>query len=270
MIDQMIYWLQQEGVDGFRCDVASFVPVDFWQQAIPKLRAEKPIFMLAESDDPALLAPGLFDAAYGWASHHLINDIAGYKNNAASYNWHITEQFKKYGDKGVLMNFVENHDENSWNGTFFSRAGNNWEAMLVLSYAAPGMPLIYSGLEYDLNHSLKFFEKDNIPKEKGRVWPVLEKLSAIKRNLTALHGSKDAAGFQLIETNQREAVIAFKRFKEASELVYLANFSNAVVHVNVQHTGTYANAMNQALVQLDPEATIELAAGDYLVLVKRN
>ena len=46
MTADMLYWVKEEHVDGFRCDVASNVPTDFWSTAIPKLRAEKPIFML--------------------------------------------------------------------------------------------------------------------------------------------------------------------------------------------------------------------------------
>lgn len=49
MIKDMSYWLTEEGVDGFRCDVAGSVPTNFWQQAIPELRAKKDIFMLAEA-----------------------------------------------------------------------------------------------------------------------------------------------------------------------------------------------------------------------------
>ena len=55
------------------------------------------------------------------------------------------------------MNFVDNHDENSWNGTMKSRLGDAEETMTALTYLLPGMPLIYSGDEYGLDYSLKFF-----------------------------------------------------------------------------------------------------------------
>ena len=49
--------------------------------------------------------------------------------------------------------------------------------MTALSYVMPGIPLIYSGNEYGLNHSLKFFfEKDSIPKQKGKDWELRAKL----------------------------------------------------------------------------------------------
>ena len=80
MTADMKYWLQKEGIDGFRCDVAGNVPLDFWQKAIPELRAVKNIFMLAEAWEPELLKDNLFEMAYGWEAHHTINRIAQGKN----------------------------------------------------------------------------------------------------------------------------------------------------------------------------------------------
>ena len=69
---------------------------------------------------------------------------------------------KRYQNADILMNFVTNHDENSWNGTVRERMGEAKDAFMALSYCMDGMPLIYSGLEYNLDHRLKFFEKDKI------------------------------------------------------------------------------------------------------------
>ncbi len=63
------------------------------------------------------------------------------------------------GDHVFPMNFITNHDENSWNGTINERLGESWEATAVLSYSLRGMPLIYSGQEIGLDHRLSFFEK---------------------------------------------------------------------------------------------------------------
>ena len=76
MIEDMLYWVKDEGVDGFRCDVAGSVPVDFWETAISKLRSEKDVFMLAEAWEPELLKGELFDMAYAWNGHHLMNGMA--------------------------------------------------------------------------------------------------------------------------------------------------------------------------------------------------
>jgi glycosidase len=195
MTDDMKYWLLKEGVDGFRCDVAGNVPLDFWQQAIPELRKEKNIFMLAEAWEPELLKDNLFDMAYAWDGHHTSNKIAQGKENVAAWDKYMIERNSKYEVNDILMNFVDNHDENSWNGTIQSRLGAAEEAITALTYVMPGMPLIYSGNEYGLKHSLKFFEKDSIPKTKGKEWELRTKLGVLKNENIALNGGKNPASY---------------------------------------------------------------------------
>ena len=70
MIDAMRHWLVQFGIDGFRVDAAGFVPDDFWQEALPKLRAsvKRPILLLAEWGDVKMHRFG-FDLTYAWDSY---------------------------------------------------------------------------------------------------------------------------------------------------------------------------------------------------------
>lgn len=54
-IDAMRFWLAEHGVDGFRCDMAMLVPIEFWQEAARRLRAVKPdLFLLAEAEEDYL------------------------------------------------------------------------------------------------------------------------------------------------------------------------------------------------------------------------
>jgi len=72
MIDAMRWWLDNGHVDGFRCDVAGGVPLDFWLQAPAALQKSRPdLFLLAEAEDPKLHAA--FDMTYGGELHHLMN-----------------------------------------------------------------------------------------------------------------------------------------------------------------------------------------------------
>lgn len=76
MAAAMRFWLNR-GIDGFRCDMACEVPIDFWQQTLPALRKEYPgIYLLAEGEAPAL-HDGAFDASYAWELHHLLNHRTG-------------------------------------------------------------------------------------------------------------------------------------------------------------------------------------------------
>ncbi|OIQ23196.1 alpha-amylase family glycosyl hydrolase [Lacinutrix sp. MedPE-SW] len=265
MIADMSYWLTKENVDGFRCDVAGSVPTDFWEQAIPKLRAKKDIFMLAEAWEPELLKDGLFDMAYGWDRHHAMNAIAKGEKDATEFTNALQTDFDRYEADDILMNFVTNHDENSWNGTIKERMGEAGEMMTALAYVTPGIPLIYSGQEYDLDHRLLFFEKDSFPHTKGKTWKVLEKLATLKQNNAALHGGKTSAKYNAIDNG--ENVISFSRTKGNDEVVFIGNVSEENVKVSLPQKGTYVDYMSNETVELNGDA-IPLAKNEYKVLVK--
>lgn len=266
MTADMLHWIKNENIDGFRCDVASNVPLDFWQQAIPQLRKEKNIFMLAEAWEPELLKEGLFDMAYGWEAHHTMNRIAQGKNTVKDWDKFMTEDAKKYEANDILMNFVDNHDENSWNGTIKGRLGKGEEAMIALSYVMPGMPLIYSGNEYGLNHSLKFFEKDSIPKTKGKDWELRAKLGKLKTENPALNGGKNKAKYTRIKTDDDANILAFTREKNSKKVVYIANFSSKPINSKVAITGEFTNYMTGKSMSLKDNEVITLQPFQYFIL----
>jgi alpha-amylase len=267
MVKDMNYWLTEENVDGFRCDVAGSVPTDFWQEAIPQLRATKDIFMLAEAWEPELLKGDLFDMAYGWDTHHRMNHIAQGKETVSDWNKRMQQIDSLYENDAILMNFVTNHDENSWNGTIEERMGKGAAAFTALSYLAPGMPLIYSGQEYDMKHRLKFFEKDEIPKAKGEMWPLLEKLGSLKNSHVALHGGKNAASYTKISTSAAANVLAFKREKDGETVYYIANLSKEAVLTKLELAGSFSNYMNDETVLFREGTDVALQPWQYMILV---
>lgn len=160
---EMHWWMQNAGIDGFRCDVAGFVPYDFWNKTISSLREEYgDVFMLAEWEDPALIEAG-FNAVYGWEFHHILNEVAqGHKTVDA-----IAEYAAKcdtvWPEQTMKMYFTTNHDENSWNGTIEERMGDKGDAMYVIGLMMDrSFPLVYSGQESGLNHRYPFFSKDTV------------------------------------------------------------------------------------------------------------
>ena len=266
MTSDMLHWIKNENIDGFRCDVAGNVPLDFWQQAIPQLRREKNIFMLAEAWEPELLKDGLFDMAYGWEAHHTMNRIAQGKNTVKEWDAYIKKVNKDYEADDILMNFVDNHDENSWNGTIKGRLGKGEEAMTALSYVMPGMPLIYSGNEYGLNHSLKFFEKDSIPKTKGKDWELRAKLGKLKAENPALNGGKNKAKYSRIKTDDETNILAFIREKNGKKVVYIVNFSNKPINSKVAIKGDFTNYMTGKPMSLKDNEVITLQPFQYFIL----
>jgi glycosidase len=265
MIQDMLYWIKEEDVDGFRCDVASAVPLDFWEDAIPKLRSEKSLFMLAEADQPNLLkGKDLFDMAYGWERHHIFNQMANSDNAIALWDEVMKTDTDRYEQEDILMNFVTNHDENSWNGTVRERMRDASELLTALSFVAPGMPLIYSGQEYDLDHRLLFFEKDQIPHTKKTMWPLLEKLGQLKNSSPALNGGKSAATYKKIDQDNSK-VLAFKREKGGQTVTFLGNFSSTNEQLNNPSVG----AVDYASGETEFSKNIALDPWGFRILVEK-
>jgi len=265
MIEDMLYWVEEEGIDGFRCDVASAVPLDFWEDAIPKLRAKKSLFMLAEADEPNLLkGESLFDMAYGWDRHHIFNQMAKSDNAVVLWDNVIKTDTDRYEQEDILMNFVTNHDENSWNGTIYERMKGASELLTALSFVAPGMPLIYSGQEYDLEHRLLFFEKDQIPHTKKIMWPLLEKLGQLKNSNPAINGGKNAATYKKIE-QENSKILAFKREKEGEKVTFLGNFSPNQEQV----TNPSVGALDYASGGVESKEIIFLEPWSFRILVEK-
>jgi alpha-amylase len=262
MVEDMSYWITQEDIDGFRCDVAGSVPTNFWEEAIPQLRAKKDVFMLAEAWEPELLKDDLFDMAYGWDGHHLMNSLAKGEKTVMDVKAYIEKISNDYESNDILMNFVTNHDENSWNGSLKERMGKASELMTALSYTLKGMPLIYSGLEYNLDHRLKFFEKDSIPKTKGAMWSLLEKLGNLKSTSSALHGGKNAASFN-IENADNENVLKFNRSKNGVKITFIGNLSNEAQTIKME--GQSLDALSNE--KLNFSGDLKLQPWEYKILI---
>ena len=267
MINDMLYWVTNEEIDGFRCDVAGAVPIDFWEEAIPQLRAKKEIFLLAEAWEPELLRGELFDMAYGWDRHHTLNHIGKEKDGAKAWNENMQKDLDRYEKDDILMTFVTNHDENSWNGTIKERMGDAAEVLTALSYVAPGMPLIYSGQEYGLDHRLKFFEKDEIPKTKGEMWALLEKLGKLKTTSSAMHGGKNAASYQPIDCSN-ENVLMFERSKNGASLTFVANLTDKEQSIENKLAGKYLNYMTNEKEEYSAQTkSITFKPWEYKILI---
>jgi len=266
MINEMKYWIKNHDIDGYRCDVAGEVPLEFWKEAIPKLRKIKPIFMLAEAWEPELLKENLFDMCYGWEEHFLMVDIAKGKKNVGDFDQYLKKVDSLYEKDDIIMNFVSNHDENSWKGTLKETFGEASEIMTVLTYMIPGMPLLYSGEEYGLDHRLKFFEKDLIHKKKSKNFELYKKLGVLKNNHSALFGGKVKGEYIRIYNTKKNDILSFKRFYKNDSLFFIGNMTNKPIKFGINLKGEFTNALNHKKVKIRDKDTITLKPWKYLIL----
>ncbi|HAB50967.1 MAG TPA: hypothetical protein DCE80_02090 [Ignavibacteriales bacterium] len=90
MRDAMKFWLDECNIDGFRCDVAAMVPLEFWTWVTPQLEAKKKIFMLAEATEPELHEA--FDMTYGWQLKDLFVGVGKNEKTAADFYNHFEKE----------------------------------------------------------------------------------------------------------------------------------------------------------------------------------
>lgn len=210
MIDAMTFWVREVGLDGFRCDVASLVPTDFWVRARKALDAVKPMFMLAESDAVELHTSGAFDMTYSWdLADQVFKKIVKGEAGAPLLKAWLAKQPAGYPAHAYRMRFTSNHDFNSWHGTDAELYGDAHQALAVLTFTLPGMPLIYNGQEARLDKRLAFFERDPIAWKGYELTAFYQQLTALKHRRTALAAGQYGGSVRLLEAPAD--VVAFER-----------------------------------------------------------
>ena len=238
----MVYWVEETNIDGYRIDQAYAVPEEFYNKTFAILKRIKPLFLLAETD---IYHPGgldlvkKFDASYDWPGHHLSKKVAQGQKNALNYSRHIERTIKRYGPENIVVNFVSNHDENSWNGTIEESYGKAAYAFMALNYTIPGMPLVYSGQEYDLNKRLHFFEKDSFPKVSGNTMEFLQQLGALKNNHKALTSGLSGGSFKRLLNSKNDQILAFERERDGDTIVFIANLSKDYAQFTLPYEGNF-------------------------------
>ena len=270
-IDAMLYWIKNHAVDGFRCDMAMLVPVEFWQEVSAALHAVKPdVFMLAEAEEQNLFDRA-FDACYGWEVHHLLCDIAQGKCRVDALRGWLYADRERYPQHPLRMMFTSNHDENSWSGSEFSRLGDAVRIMAALTFVLPySLPLIYTGQDVGYDHSFEFFDRDPLPSLAPNEWSdFYRRLATLKHCSKALDSSADGGTFVEIRNNAEDCLMTFVREKDGSRVVCVMNVSPWSIHTDY-HTGIYAGIYRDAMTNeefvLPEHVERDMAPWEFFVL----
>ena len=272
MLDALKFWIKEIDIDGFRCDVAGMVPIDFWNKVRLELDQIKPVFMLAEWETPELHKQA-FDMSYNWKLFKIMNAIAAGKKNASHIDAHLIEEKNTFALNDFRMTFTSNHDENSWNGTVYERLGKAAEVFAVLSLTFPGMPLVYSGQEACLDKRLSFFDKDEIEWKDCGMKEIYTKLLNLKKENKALWNGFKGGELQRIHTSNDKAVFTYTRQVDNDKIFVITNLSPFGQSISLQEnnfTGEYNDIFEQEKVIFSGDEPISLKSWEYKVLIQKN
>ncbi|MDR0792582.1 MAG: 1,4-alpha-glucan branching protein [Chitinophagaceae bacterium] len=266
MINAMQYWIGEFDIDGFRCDMANLVPLDFWEEARRQCDALKPLFWLAETEEDAYL--DVFDCNYTWRWMHATEAFVRHENSLQDVK-NILTGYNIPNENYAKMFFTSNHDENSWNGTEYEKYGLMAKPLAAFTAIYPGIPLVYSGQELPNMKRLLFFDKDEI-EWKENTLPALhnfyKSLLNLRKSNAALHFG---ARMNEINTYAANGIYMFLLEKGNQKVLALFNFSAThLSNIFVEHellSGNYRNVFSGIKYAFKNQEQFELMPYDYLI-----
>lgn len=273
MIAAMKFWIDTCDIDGFRCDMAHLVPLNFWRKARMELQKTKAdLFWLAECEEPDFNQ--VFDATYTWKWMHKTEEF--YKGHANIYD--LFNVLKEYNDTfspdAFRVYFTSNHDENSWNGTEYEKYGEAAKALAVFSCTWNGLPMIYSGQELPNTKRLKFFDKDVIEwTATYALHDFYKTLLHLRKRNKALRAGDNAVATYKIETDNDDKVFCFIRKNEGDEVLVILNLSSEKINCGVSSqeiNGIFKNVFDQTILNFSVSKNILLLPWSYMVLEKQK
>lgn len=270
MTDALKYWVKDFNIDGYRCDVAGFIPVDFWDNARAELDEIKPVFMLAEWEARDLQKKA-FDMTYSWSLWDKMHNATVGGKGIGGLVEYMAHDESTHPKDAYRMTFTDNHDKNSWEGNQFSNFGDGLESCMVFCTVVNGMPLVYSGQEAGLNRSLKFFDKDEIEWKQHPFADLYTKLFALKHKNKALWNGKYGGQMIRIFNDKMDQVISFSRTKDNDQVIPIMNFSGKPVTVKLDskyQKGDYTDYFTNKKVSLKGDDIMVMKPWEYMILIK--
>ena len=238
MIDAMKFWVTEVGVDGFRCDAADYVPLDFWKECLVQLRAIEghPLLMLAEGQRKGLFDVG-FDMNYAWGWMSALRRVYNGAPVAIGERRRMgpvsvstlfeTDSMEYAGlpEGKMKLRFTTNHDETSKMSPireFFGEEGSM--AAFVASAFIHGGMLIYGSQEVGYPGKINFFNYVNVD------WNAHSDLFLEYCQLVRIFKSTPSIRKGALKPYKDNDVLMFERFLDKERVLVMINMRDA------QHT----------------------------------
>lgn len=239
ILDMLKSWIRDYDLDGFRCDVAGFVPTDFWEKAraeVDKIKSNT--IWLAEWESPDLLVKA-FDLDYSWENHAALTQVLQGNKPASEIQRIWREQNAKFPKNALRMRFSDNHDERRAIARFGEKGAL---AAQALAFTLDGVPMFYNGMEVgDTTESgaPALFEKLPI------FWQIAERrpefpkfyksMIELRKNSVALR----RGDLNWLKNSDENHILTFIRKSGAEEILVAINMSNIPFVGSVEVNGSF-------------------------------
>jgi glycosidase len=273
LLQTLLYW-GEAGFDGFRCDVASLVPLDFWVEARARLNAHRPLIWLAESVETGFVKY-LRDAGWSAASDPELHEtfditydydgfgyLKAYFRGAVgldAYLRHLLVQESLYPSHAVKARFLENHDQPRA-ASVFSGTDRlmNWTAF---SQLLPGLIFVYMGQECALASRPDLFAKDPVPWEQGSD----EFLAFFRRLLpVSTRVKSDHSAFELVELSAGVLALRWRAPSQGTGCTAIVNLEDRFGECTLPFT-----LRGRDLLGASDSPSVEVAPGSRMAIPKR-
>lgn len=269
----MIYFIGHLDADGFRCDVADYVPLAFWAEGKRRITAIKPDAILINEGQKAEYLEDVFNCNYGWSWHeHIFDVITGAKNTAALRAEH--ERVKgEYPKGGLILRDMDNHDTvTDWPDRIENLVGHDgMEMILTFNYMLDGVPMVYCGNELADTARLSMFanrfhmgafevtDRTATGAHVTRRMQIIRTLNTLRKTVCAL-----SAG-ETVWLDMPPETVAFERRAKDETAVFISNFGKTALSVALSGNIGDTLLSNQATVE---DATVILQPFGYIAYIK--
>jgi glycosidase len=258
MIDAMKYWVYNANIDGYRCDAADFVPLDFWKQANDAMKSIKThnLIMLAEGTRADHFQAG-FQMVYGMGYYaDLKNKIFDNSNSLTLLQNLNTSEYANALPGRQVVRYTTNHDVYLSDGSpvnIYGGKTGSMAAFLVTAYMK-GVPMLYNGQEVGTTQKIDFFYNTPID------WSTNPDMTAEYKSILNFRAGSDAVKTGDLNVYSSDDVAVFTKSNDKQKVLVIANMRNKNATYTIPPTlagAGWKNAFSNATVALNGQLYLQ-------------
>lgn len=277
----MVYYVGEFDVDGFRCDVGDGVPLDFWVEARRRIRAIKPDAALINEGRDWRYLLRAFDSSYCFDWHDTLYRTFSEGRGAADCRACLEKLMAEVPEGSKLILDIDNHDTvTDWETRAETAAGHDgMEQIEVINYLSDGIPMVYTGNELADTARLSMFANrfhrgsyeatdraGLAAREEGmRRRTIITQLNRLKRESDVLCFGDTV----WLDNTTPDTVLSFRRSWQGETITFIGNFSREAV-VTILDRNPDGTTLLSHRAEVMPDGSVRLGAQGYCVLAQES